>query len=151
MNSFYFYLFSQKMVTALDKNWHPEHFCCVKCGRPFGEEGFHERDGRQYCQQDFFSMFASRCHGCSKPIQENYISALNVLWHPECFVCRFMERKSQLEELETSLKAEQERLEKEGRKHRQMEDELGRVREEYERRVKQTSIEWVAVLGEFGV
>ncbi|XP_058868494.1 transforming growth factor beta-1-induced transcript 1 protein-like isoform X1 [Acipenser ruthenus] len=77
-----------KMVTALDKNWHPEHFCCVKCGRPFGEEGFHERDGRQYCQQDFFSMFASRCHGCSKPIQENYISALNVLWHPECFVCR---------------------------------------------------------------
>ncbi|XP_064355580.1 transforming growth factor beta-1-induced transcript 1 protein isoform X1 [Dromaius novaehollandiae] len=27
-----------KMVTALDKNWHPEHFCCVKCGRPFGEE-----------------------------------------------------------------------------------------------------------------
>ncbi|XP_041094667.1 LOW QUALITY PROTEIN: transforming growth factor beta-1-induced transcript 1 protein-like [Polyodon spathula] len=86
----YFSLFSPrcKMVTALDRNWHPEHFCCVKCGRPFGEEGFHERDGRQYCQQDFFSMFASRCHGCSKPIQENYISALNMLWHPECFVCR---------------------------------------------------------------
>lgn len=30
----------QKMVTALDKNWHPEHFCCVKCGQPFGEEGW---------------------------------------------------------------------------------------------------------------
>jgi len=29
----------QKMVTALDKNWHPECFCCVKCSRAFGEEG----------------------------------------------------------------------------------------------------------------
>lgn len=27
------------MVTALDKNWHPECFCCVKCSRAFGEEG----------------------------------------------------------------------------------------------------------------
>ncbi|MGH0114585.1 UNVERIFIED_CONTAM: hypothetical protein FKN15_023618 [Acipenser sinensis] len=103
-----------KMVTALDKNWHPEHFCCVKCGRPFGEEGFHERDGRQYCQQDFFSMFASRCHGCSKPIQENYISALNVLWHPECFVCRVRERHTDRErethrERHTDIQTETER------------------------------------------
>ncbi|XP_066577916.1 transforming growth factor beta-1-induced transcript 1 protein isoform X2 [Amia ocellicauda] len=77
-----------KMVTALDKNWHPECFCCVKCGRSFGEEGFHERDGQQYCQEDFLALFASRCQGCSRPILENYISALNALWHPECFVCR---------------------------------------------------------------
>lgn len=27
------------MVTALDKNWHPECFCCVKCSRTFGDEG----------------------------------------------------------------------------------------------------------------
>ncbi|XP_036402059.1 transforming growth factor beta-1-induced transcript 1 protein-like isoform X2 [Megalops cyprinoides] len=77
-----------KMVTALDKNWHPECFCCVKCGRAFGEEGFHDREGQQYCQQCFLSLFASRCQGCSQPILENYISALNSLWHPQCFVCR---------------------------------------------------------------
>ncbi|XP_043942542.1 transforming growth factor beta-1-induced transcript 1 protein isoform X2 [Protopterus annectens] len=77
-----------KMVTALDKNWHPEHFCCVKCGRPFGEEGFHEREGKQYCRKDFYELFATQCRGCSKAILENYISALNALWHPECFVCR---------------------------------------------------------------
>ncbi|XP_063158561.1 transforming growth factor beta-1-induced transcript 1 protein [Candoia aspera] len=77
-----------KMVTALDKNWHPEHFCCVKCGRPFGEEGFHEKDGKQYCRQDFYELFSTRCQGCSQAILENYISALNALWHPECFVCR---------------------------------------------------------------
>ncbi|CAB1312100.1 unnamed protein product, partial [Coregonus sp. 'balchen'] len=78
----------QKMVTALDKNWHPECFCCVKCSRAFGEEGFHDREGQQYCQQCFLSLFASRCQGCTQPILENYISALNSLWHPQCFVCR---------------------------------------------------------------
>lgn len=31
--------FLQKMVTALGTHWHPEHFCCVSCGEPFGEEG----------------------------------------------------------------------------------------------------------------
>uniref|UniRef100_A0A3B4VLL6 Transforming growth factor beta 1 induced transcript 1 n=1 Tax=Seriola dumerili TaxID=41447 RepID=A0A3B4VLL6_SERDU len=77
-----------KMVTALDKNWHPECFCCVKCSRAFGEEGFHDREGQQYCQQCFLTLFASRCQGCSQPILENYISALNSLWHPQCFVCR---------------------------------------------------------------
>ncbi|XP_077481862.1 transforming growth factor beta-1-induced transcript 1 protein-like isoform X4 [Stigmatopora argus] len=77
-----------KMVTALDKNWHPECFCCVKCGGTFGEEGFHDREGQQYCQQCFLTLFASRCQGCTQPILENYISALNSLWHPQCFVCR---------------------------------------------------------------
>ncbi|PWA16669.1 hypothetical protein CCH79_00017485, partial [Gambusia affinis] len=77
-----------KMVTALDKNWHPECFCCVKCSRTFGDEGFHDRDNQQYCQQCFLTLFASRCQGCSEPILENYISALNSLWHPQCFVCR---------------------------------------------------------------
>uniref|UniRef100_A0A3P8VN14 Transforming growth factor beta-1-induced transcript 1 protein n=1 Tax=Cynoglossus semilaevis TaxID=244447 RepID=A0A3P8VN14_CYNSE len=77
-----------KMVTALDKNWHPECFCCVKCSRAFGEEGFHDREGQQYCQQCFLTLFASRCQGCCQPILENYISALNSLWHPQCFVCR---------------------------------------------------------------
>lgn len=33
------FCFLQKMVTALDKNWHPECFCCVKCSHSFGEEG----------------------------------------------------------------------------------------------------------------
>ncbi|XP_077061961.1 transforming growth factor beta-1-induced transcript 1 protein-like isoform X7 [Siphateles boraxobius] len=79
---------STKMVTALDKNWHPECFSCVKCSGPFGDEGFHDREGKQYCQQCFLALFASRCQGCSQAIMENYISALSALWHPQCFVCR---------------------------------------------------------------
>lgn len=37
-------------------------------------------------------MFAPKCGGCARAILENYISALNTLWHPECFVCRVRAR-----------------------------------------------------------
>ncbi|XP_054883331.1 paxillin a isoform X3 [Poeciliopsis prolifica] len=77
-----------KVVTALDKTWHPEHFFCAQCGSFFGPEGFHEKDGKAFCRKDYFDMFAPKCGGCTRAILENYISALNSLWHPECFVCR---------------------------------------------------------------
>lgn len=50
--------------------------------------GFHEKDGKAFCRKDYFDMFAPKCGGCARAILENYISALNSLWHPECFVCR---------------------------------------------------------------
>ncbi|XP_034025602.1 paxillin [Thalassophryne amazonica] len=77
-----------KVVTALDRTWHPEHFFCAQCGSFFGPEGFHEKDGKAYCRKDYFDMFAPKCGGCARAILENYISALSCLWHPECFVCR---------------------------------------------------------------
>nr|XP_005987231.1 PREDICTED: paxillin isoform X2 [Latimeria chalumnae] len=77
-----------RVVTALDRTWHPEHFFCAQCGVFFGPEGFHEKDGKAYCRKDYFDMFAPKCGGCARAILENYISALNSLWHPECFVCR---------------------------------------------------------------
>nr|XP_055024340.1 uncharacterized protein pxnb isoform X1 [Misgurnus anguillicaudatus] len=77
-----------KVVTALDRTWHPEHFFCAQCGAFFGPEGFHEKDGKAYCRKDYFDLFAPKCGGCARAILENYISALSCLWHPECFVCR---------------------------------------------------------------
>ncbi|XP_071945349.1 paxillin-like isoform X2 [Antedon mediterranea] len=76
-----------KCVTALDKTWHPEHFFCAQCGRAFGEDGFHEKNGKAYCREDYFDMFAPKCGGCHRAIMENYMTALNTQWHPECFVC----------------------------------------------------------------
>uniref|UniRef100_G3P168 LIM zinc-binding domain-containing protein n=1 Tax=Gasterosteus aculeatus aculeatus TaxID=481459 RepID=G3P168_GASAC len=75
----------QRVVTALDKTWHPEHFFCAQCGAFFGPEGT-EPYGESL--KDYFDMFAPKCGGCARAILENYISALNSLWHPECFVCR---------------------------------------------------------------
>jgi paxillin len=77
-----------KCVTALEKTWHMEHFFCAQCGKQFGEEGFHEREGKPYCRDDYFDMFAPKCGACNRAIMENYISALNAQGHPDCFVCR---------------------------------------------------------------
>jgi len=77
-----------KCVTALEQTWHPEHFFCTHCGQPFGADGFHEKEGKPYCRTDYLAMFAPKCGGCSRAIMDNYISALNAQWHPECFVCK---------------------------------------------------------------
>ncbi|XP_051478368.1 leupaxin [Apus apus] len=77
----------EKVLTALDQSWHPEHFFCAHCGKVFGDEGFHERGGKPYCLQDFLAMFAPKCQGCERPVMNNYLSALQGVWHPECFVC----------------------------------------------------------------
>ncbi|NXG64497.1 LPXN protein, partial [Hemiprocne comata] len=80
-------LFQQKVLTALDQSWHPEHFFCAHCGKVFGDEGFHEQGGKPYCRQDFLAMFAPKCQGCERPVMNDYLSALQGVWHPECFVC----------------------------------------------------------------
>ena len=38
-------------------------------------------------QDCFLKLYAPRCAGCNKSISENYISALNQQWCPNCFVC----------------------------------------------------------------
>ncbi|KAJ1350999.1 Paxillin 1 [Parelaphostrongylus tenuis] len=39
-----------RCVTALNKNYHVQCFTCSECGREFGDEGFHEKDGNTYCR-----------------------------------------------------------------------------------------------------
>uniref|UniRef100_A0A8D2C9X2 LIM zinc-binding domain-containing protein n=1 Tax=Sus scrofa TaxID=9823 RepID=A0A8D2C9X2_PIG len=77
----------QKVLTAMDQTWHPEHFFCAHCGEVFGAEGFHEKDKKPYCRKDFLAMFSPKCGGCNRPVLENYLSAMDTVWHPECFVC----------------------------------------------------------------
>ncbi|KAM6962541.1 leupaxin [Aplochiton taeniatus] len=77
----------QNILTAMDHTWHPEHFFCAHCGERFGPEGFLEKDGKPYCQRDFYHLYAPKCSGCGEAVTENYLSAANGTWHPDCFVC----------------------------------------------------------------
>jgi hypothetical protein len=77
-----------KVTIALEQTFHPEHFVCAHCGCQFDvDDGFHEKDGKPYCKNDFFDLFANKCGQCNLPITANYITALGVQWHPDCFVC----------------------------------------------------------------
>ncbi|KAI5095244.1 leupaxin [Silurus meridionalis] len=77
----------QNILTAMDRTWHPEHFFCSHCGERFGTEGFMESEGKPYCPKDFYMLFAPKCSGCGESVRENYLSAANGTWHPDCFVC----------------------------------------------------------------
>jgi len=77
-----------KCISALGQTFHPECFCCSACGEQFGDDGFHEKDDAAYCKTCYFDQFAPKCGGCNLPITDNFISALNMQWHPGCFVCK---------------------------------------------------------------
>lgn len=72
----------------MGRQFHPEHFTCAECGKPFGDDGFHEKNGQALCKEDFFRLYAPKCQGCDKAITSKFITALDTHWHPECFVCQ---------------------------------------------------------------
>ncbi|XP_065511377.1 transforming growth factor beta-1-induced transcript 1 protein-like isoform X2 [Caloenas nicobarica] len=78
----------KEVVTALGHTWHPQHFCCAHCGKPLGDQGFLEQDGRPFCPHDFSRLFSPRCLGCSGPVLAEFVAAMGGLWHPRCFVCQ---------------------------------------------------------------
>lgn len=57
-----------QVVTALGRVWHPEHFVCTECETELGNRNFFEKDGRPYCEADYFSLFSPHCAHCDKPI-----------------------------------------------------------------------------------
>jgi len=81
-----------RCITALGKKWHINHFICTQCLKPFEGGNFFERDGRPYCEQDFYSVFAPRCASCDQAIKGDCINALGSQWHPECFVCQYCQK-----------------------------------------------------------
>ncbi|KAI5639106.1 LIM domain-containing protein [Phthorimaea operculella] len=76
-----------KIVTALNKKWHPEHFACNTCRKPIDGAKFHQHDGGVACVPCFAQHYSPRCHGCGEPITDRVIQALGVSWHAHHFVC----------------------------------------------------------------
>ncbi|KAG9298912.1 hypothetical protein G9A89_015934 [Geosiphon pyriformis] len=79
-------------INALGKSWHNGHFFCRECGEPFVNGGFMVHDDFPYCKKDWVQKFAPKCKGCVKPINGEYVNAMDGKWHRECFVCRACEK-----------------------------------------------------------
>jgi len=76
-------------IAALGKKWHPDHFVCSTCLRPFGAGQFFEKDGMPYCETHFYGSFCPTCAACDQPIRGDCINALGQQWHLEHFVCTY--------------------------------------------------------------
>jgi len=81
-----------RCITALGKKWHVDHFICTQCLKPFQGGNFFERDGRPYCEQDFYGLYAPKCAGCNEAVRGDCINALGSQWHPEHFACSYCQK-----------------------------------------------------------
>ena len=57
-----------KMITAMNKPWHIEHFACVQCNKELSTNAFYGYNGKPYCERDYQEMFAPRCAYCNGAI-----------------------------------------------------------------------------------
>ncbi|XP_036972111.1 PDZ and LIM domain protein 5b isoform X1 [Acanthopagrus latus] len=78
-----------EVMNALKQTWHVTCFVCVACQQPIRGNMFHMEDGQPYCEQDYYTMFGTNCHGCDFPIEagDKFLEALGFTWHDTCFVC----------------------------------------------------------------
>lgn len=59
-----------KVLDALGRQWHPEHFTCATCETELSSATYYESNGRPYCEKDYHELFAPRCAYCNGPILE---------------------------------------------------------------------------------
>ncbi|XP_073711005.1 LIM and senescent cell antigen-like-containing domain protein 2 isoform X2 [Misgurnus anguillicaudatus] len=76
-----------RVVNAMGKQWHIEHFVCVKCEKPFLGHQHYERRGLAYCETHYNKLFGDVCFHCNRVIEGQVASALNKAWCVNCFVC----------------------------------------------------------------
>ncbi|XP_068994381.1 PDZ and LIM domain protein 5a isoform X2 [Embiotoca jacksoni] len=78
-----------EVINALKQTWHVYCFLCACCQKPIRNNTFHLEDGEPYCEQDFYNLFGTGCHGCEFPIEagDKFLEALGYTWHDTCFVC----------------------------------------------------------------
>ncbi|CAJ0750354.1 176_t:CDS:2 [Entrophospora sp. SA101] len=77
-----------KVLSAMGKKWHPDHFTCTTCNTSLEHIAFFEQDGLPYCHLDFHELFSPRCGYCNTPIEGQCITALGKSWHVGHFFCR---------------------------------------------------------------
>ncbi|CBY11288.1 unnamed protein product [Oikopleura dioica] len=77
-----------RCVNACGKQWHPEHFVCSTCERPFSQSKyFLGPDNMPYCEKHYNIQFGEVCFNCNLPIKDEVISALEKKFCACCFRC----------------------------------------------------------------
>jgi hypothetical protein len=80
----------ERVIHALGKTWHVEHFVCAKCEKPFLGTRHYEKKGLAYCETHYHQLFGNICFVCNSVVVGDVFTALNKSWcvgHFACFVC----------------------------------------------------------------
>jgi len=76
-----------RLVTAMGRHWHPEHFQCTICKEMLGENDFYENEAKSYCQEHYIELFGRYCAVCGDAILRDGINFLEKDYHEQCFKC----------------------------------------------------------------
>jgi hypothetical protein len=78
------------VLRAFGMTWHPYHLSCNTCGNDFsdGSKVFEGEDNFAYCGNCFERAFSTICAGCDQVIDGELVNAINLTFHPNCFVCK---------------------------------------------------------------
>lgn len=82
----------ERVVTALGKHYHVDHFVCSKCEKPFRGNRYYEHKGQAFCEQHYHELFGRSCCVCNRLVKGNIISALDRYWCVDHFLCGFCRR-----------------------------------------------------------
>uniref|UniRef100_A0A674BQ68 LIM domain-containing protein n=1 Tax=Salmo trutta TaxID=8032 RepID=A0A674BQ68_SALTR len=95
-----------RVVNAMGKQWHVEHFVCSVCERSFQGHPYYECKGYAYCEWHFNMLFGDVCYHCNRVIEGDVVSALNKAWCVNCFSCATCNTKLTLKDkfVEVDLK-----------------------------------------------
>ncbi|XP_026676451.1 LIM and senescent cell antigen-like-containing domain protein 1 [Diaphorina citri] len=77
----------ERVVTALGKHWHVEHFVCARCEKPFLGHRHYEKKGLAYCETHYHQLFGNLCFVCNQVIGGDVFTALNKAWCVHHFAC----------------------------------------------------------------
>ncbi|KAH8246516.1 hypothetical protein KR038_007944 [Drosophila bunnanda] len=78
---------TKRMITALGKTFHPEHFRCRHCEQQIDDATFNIQDNEPVCTKCFQERYTHICAACKQPILERTVSAMGESWHENCFRC----------------------------------------------------------------
>ncbi len=58
----------ERILYALGKQWHADHFTCSKCETPFNGSKHYEKKGLAYCEIHYNQLFGNICFSCNRTI-----------------------------------------------------------------------------------
>jgi len=77
----------ERVVTAMGKHWHVDHFACAFCEKPFRGNMHYEKNGLAYCYYHFNQLFGALCYHCNGVVEGDIFSALGKSWCGHHFSC----------------------------------------------------------------
>ncbi|XP_014662503.1 PREDICTED: LIM and senescent cell antigen-like-containing domain protein 1 [Priapulus caudatus] len=82
-----------RIINALGKQWHVEHFVCAKCEKPFLGSRHYEKKGLAYCEIHYHQLFGNVCYVCNQVVTGDVFQALNKSWCVQHFACSLCDIK----------------------------------------------------------